>query len=450
MLAISTVVREHIIDLRRVLIVDGGYIGLEMAESFRHRGANVTLVEKLPRLLPSMSAVIGDMVVAELQAAGVDIRTGRGLAQVAAAGGTLESGEMIPADLVLLAIGVRPQVELAVHAGVPLGPTGAIAVPRKAGDWRRMNGNAPKRAKGGFATRAIHLGYDPADQFGALAPPVFMTSTYAFATAEEGEALFRGEHEGYVYGRTRNPTQALFEERIASLEGAEAGLAVASGMAAISSTLWTLLQSGDQVVIDHTLYGNSFALFMRGLTRFGVKVAVADFTDLDNVAASLAEGAPKLVFCESPGNPTLRIIDIAAVARMAHQAGALLIVDNTFATPVLQQPTLLGADLVLHSATKFIGGHGDLIAGVMMLGSKSIVENIGATAYATSPAPPSAPLDRLSLAARPEDAGAARGAALRVGAGGRRAAGAASRGQLRSSYPGLPSSPFSRSWRGVR
>ena len=184
-----------------------------------------------------------------------------------------------------------------------------------------MSKNASNRARGGFATRAIHLGNNPADQLGALTPPVFMTSTYAFATAEEGEALFRGEREGYVYGRTRNPTQALLEERMASLEGAEAGLAVASGMAAISSTLWSLLQSGDRVVIDHTLYGNSFALFMRGLTRFGVKVAVADFTDLDTVAASLAEGAPKLIFCESPGNPTLRIIDIASVARMAHQIG---------------------------------------------------------------------------------------------------------------------------------
>jgi methionine-gamma-lyase len=146
-------------------------------------------------------------------------------------------------------------------------------------------------------------------------------------------------------------------------------------MAAISSTLWTLLQSGDQVVIDHTLYGNSFALFMRGLTRFGVKVEATDFTDLDSLAATLARRPPKLVFCESPGNPTLRIIDIASVSRMAHQAGALSIVDNTFATPALQQPILLGADLVLHSATKFIGGHGDLIAGVVV-GAKSIVENI--------------------------------------------------------------------------
>jgi methionine-gamma-lyase len=129
------------------------------------------------------------------------------------------------------------------------------------------------------------------------------------------------------------------------------------------------------LVIDHTLYGNSFVLFVRGLPRFGVKVVVADFTDLDAVEAAIGLGAPKLVFFESPANPNLRIIDIAAVSRIAHQAGALAIVDNTFATPALQQPILLGADLVVHSATKFIGGHGDLIAGVVA-GPKSIVEMI--------------------------------------------------------------------------
>jgi len=230
-------------------------------------------------------------------------------------------------------------------------------------------------AGAGFATRAIHLGHDPADHLGALIPPVFMTSTYAFESAEEGEAIFRGERQGYVYGRTRNPTQALFEERIASLEGAEAGLAVASGMAAISSTLLSLLQTGDRVVIDHTLYGNTFALFVRGLPRFGVKVTPADFTDLDDVATAVARERPKLVFFESPGNPTLRIIDIAAVSEIARNAAALTIVDNTFATPVLQRPIVLGADLVVHSATKFIGGHGDLIAGVVA-GSKSLVEAI--------------------------------------------------------------------------
>lgn len=238
-----------------------------------------------------------------------------------------------------------------------------------------MRKDTSKRTRGGFATRAIHIGHKPADVSGALTPPVFMTSTYAFETAEAGEEIFRGEREGYVYGRTRNPTQALFEERIASLENAEAGLAVASGMAAISSTLWTLLQAGDRVVIDHTLYGNSFVLFVRGLTRFGVKVTVADFTDLDAVAAALAQSAPKLIFFESPANPNLRIIDIAEVGRMVHEAGVLLIVDNTFATPALQKPILLGADLVVHSATKFIGGHGDLIAGIVA-GPKDIVGTI--------------------------------------------------------------------------
>ncbi len=231
------------------------------------------------------------------------------------------------------------------------------------------------RLKGGFATRAIHTGHNPADHLGALTPPVFMTSTYAFETAEVGEQIFRGERQGYIYGRTRNPTQALLEECIAGLENAEAGLAVASGMAAISSTLWTLLQAGDEVVIDHTLYGNSFALFVRGLTRFGVDVAVADFTDLDAAAAAISKGAPKVVFFETPANPNLRIIDIAAIGLMAHEAGALLVVDNTFATPALQQPILLGADLVVHSATKFIGGHGDLIAGIVA-GPKETVEHI--------------------------------------------------------------------------
>ncbi|HUB65824.1 MAG TPA: aminotransferase class I/II-fold pyridoxal phosphate-dependent enzyme [Methylocella sp.] len=238
-----------------------------------------------------------------------------------------------------------------------------------------MKRDSTNRTKGGFATRAIHIGHKPADVSGALTPPIFMTSTYTFESAEAGEEIFRGEREGYVYGRTRNPTQALFEERIASLENAEAGLAAASGMAAISSALWTLLQAGDRVVIDHTLYGNSFVLFVRGLTRFGVKVTVADLTKLDAAALAIAQSAPKLVFFESPANPNLRIIDIAAISRMAHQAGALLIVDNTFATPALQQPLLLGADLVVHSATKFIGGHGDLIAGAVA-GRKEMIDSI--------------------------------------------------------------------------
>ncbi|WP_207479177.1 trans-sulfuration enzyme family protein [Arenibaculum pallidiluteum] len=226
----------------------------------------------------------------------------------------------------------------------------------------------------GLSTRAIHLGYDPASEHGALTAPVFMTSTYAFETVEDGAALFRGEREGYIYGRTRNPTQALLEARVADLEGAEAGLAVASGMAAISATLWTLLQAGDVVVIDSTLYGNSFALFMRGVTRFGVRVEVADFTDLDDVARAMAL-RPKLVHFETPANPNLRVVDIAAVSALAHDVGALVMVDNTFATPILQRPIEHGADLVVHSATKFLGGHGDLIAGVVV-GPRAILDRV--------------------------------------------------------------------------
>ncbi len=228
----------------------------------------------------------------------------------------------------------------------------------------------------GFATRAIHLGYDPASEHGALTPPVFMTSTYTFESIEEHRAIASGEKDGYVYGRTKNPTQAIFEARLADLEGAEAGLALASGMAAISATLWTLLSAGDRVVIDHTLYGNAFILFTTGLPRFGVSVDVVDLADPAALAEALKAG-PKLVYFETPANPNLRVIDIAAVAEAAHAAGAKVIVDNTFATPVLQRPLELGADLVLHSATKFIGGHGDLLAGVVV-GRRGDIDQIRA------------------------------------------------------------------------
>jgi len=227
----------------------------------------------------------------------------------------------------------------------------------------------------GFATRAIHAGDDQADYHGALIPPVFMTATYAFPTAEDGEALFRGERQGYVYGRTRNPTQALLESRLASLEGAEAGLALASGMAAIGTTMLSLLQAGDRVLINRTLYGNSFELFVRGLPRFRVETTTVDFTDLGAVEAALSERRPKLVFFETPSNPTLEVIDIAAVAALAKTAGALTVVDNTFATPALQRPIALGADLVAHSATKYLGGHGDLMAGAVV-GPASLIDAI--------------------------------------------------------------------------
>ena len=231
-----------------------------------------------------------------------------------------------------------------------------------------------KLAREGISTRAIHLNYDPRSHQGALTPPVYMTSTYAFETAEEGAAIFAGERPGFVYGRTKNPTQQLLEERLASLEGLEAGVATASGMAAIAATMWTLLNAGDEVVIDKTLYGNTFAFFVRGLARFGVSVRVVDFTDLARVDDAFAR-SPKLAYFETPSNPDLRIIDIEAVCRSAKAHGVIVVVDNTFCSPVIQRPARFGADLVIHSATKYLGGHGDLLGGVV-LGSGEVIRQI--------------------------------------------------------------------------
>jgi methionine-gamma-lyase len=237
-----------------------------------------------------------------------------------------------------------------------------------------MSAAARRNSAPGFSTRAIHVGYDPSEAKGALTPPIYLTSTYAFESVEQAEELFSGQREGYIYGRTKNPTQTILEQRIASLEGAEAAVAVASGMGAISATLWTLVGSGDHVVIDRILYGNTFALFTKGLTRFGVKVTIADFTQLQAVAEAVTPDTT-LVFFETPANPNLRVVDIAAVAAIARKVGALTVVDNTFATPALQRPIEHGADLVVHSATKYLGGHGDLIAG-LVTGSAILVNRI--------------------------------------------------------------------------
>jgi methionine-gamma-lyase len=226
-----------------------------------------------------------------------------------------------------------------------------------------MSQASRRNAQPGFSTRAIHLGYEPASEKGALTPPIFMTSTYAFESAEAGGEMFRGEKPGYIYGRTRNPTQGLLEERMASLEGGEAGLALASGIGAISSLFWTLVQAGDEIVIDHTIYGSSFAFFTKGLTRFGVTVKLADLTRAETLEAALTPKT-KVVFFETPANPNLRVIDIARIAGIAHAVKALVVVDNTFASPALQRPIESGADVVVHSATKYLGGHGDLLGGV--------------------------------------------------------------------------------------
>ena len=230
--------------------------------------------------------------------------------------------------------------------------------------------NSPK----GFATRAIHHGYEPRDHLGALTPPLHLTSTFTFETAEQGGEIFAGEREGYIYSRTNNPTTNLLEARLATLEGAEAGLALASGMGAISAVMWTLLAPGDEVIADQTLYGCTFSFLNHGLAKFGVKITHVDLTDPANLRAALTD-ATKVVYFETPANPNMRLVDIQAVSSIAHAAGARVVVDNTYATPYITRPIELGADLVVHSATKYLGGHGDLIAG-MAAGPQELIDEI--------------------------------------------------------------------------
>jgi len=226
----------------------------------------------------------------------------------------------------------------------------------------------------GFATRAIHHGYHAQDEQGALAPPLHLASTFTFETAEHGAALFAGERQGHFYSRISNPTTDLLERRIAALESAEAGLATSSGMGAITSTLWTLLAPGDEIITDDTLYGCTFAFLNQGLTKFGVTVTHVDMTNPENLAAVISEKT-KVVYFETPANPNMRLIDIARIAKIAKTVGAKTIVDNTYATPMITRPIERGADIVIHSATKYLGGHGDLVAG-LVAGRADMIQEI--------------------------------------------------------------------------
>jgi len=226
----------------------------------------------------------------------------------------------------------------------------------------------------GFATRAIHHAYDPLEYDGALIPPVFMTSTYAFRDVAEGQRRFQGEEPGYIYSRVGNPTVSVLEARLANLEGGEAALATSSGMGAITSALWTLVKAGDAIVADKTLYGCTYAYLHHGLTRLGIEIQFADLTDPREIEGAMTPNT-RIVFFETPANPNMRVIDIAAVSDLARRHGALTVVDNTYCTPYLQRPLELGADLVVHSATKYLGGHGDLIAGAVV-GGREMIEQI--------------------------------------------------------------------------
>lgn len=221
--------------------------------------------------------------------------------------------------------------------------------------------NRPNNRQG-FQTRAIHHAYNPADHHGAVAPPIYMTSTYAFESVADAEAT--AEVGGATYAREHNPTSALLEARIADLEGTDACVVVGSGMAAVGTLMLSLLSQGDRVVVHSTLYSNTFAMAHDGLPRFGIEVVPVDLSDPANLDAALTPNT-KLVYFETPVNPTAQTLDIAAIAARAHSIGAKVVVDSTFASPALQRPVEHGADLVLHSLTKYINGHGDMLGGAV-------------------------------------------------------------------------------------
>nr|ELR5110717.1 methionine gamma-lyase [Providencia rettgeri] len=218
--------------------------------------------------------------------------------------------------------------------------------------------------KSSFDTRAIHSHYDANQHLGSLAAPIYQTSTYVFKSVEEGGAYFSGEKEGYIYTRINNPTLTLLENRIASLEEAEAAVVFSSGMGAITATFWTLFNPGDELLVDLTVYGCTYAFFHHGLARFGVKVRHIDMSDPNNVAKAITDKT-RIIFFESPANPNMRLVDIAAVSEIAHRKKVLVAVDNTYCTPYIQKPITLGADIVIHSLTKYMNGHGDAMGGAI-------------------------------------------------------------------------------------
>ena len=211
--------------------------------------------------------------------------------------------------------------------------------------------------RGEFETRAVHAGQPPDPQTGAVMTPVYLTSTYAQRAPAEPIG-------GYEYSRTHNPTRTALERNLASLEGGTWGLAFASGLAATNALL-DRLQPGDQVLAGNDLYGGTYRLFTRVFERFGLQFSFVDTAHLDDLRAALTPKT-RYVFVETPSNPLLRITDLAGAAELAHGVGARLVVDNTFATPYLQRPLELGADLVLHSLTKYLGGHSDVVAGALV------------------------------------------------------------------------------------
>ncbi len=234
-------------------------------------------------------------------------------------------------------------------------------------------------------TNAIHAGRIDDKQFGSLATPLYQTSTFIFDNAQQGGDRFAGESEGYIYTRLGNPTTRQLEQRVAAMECMDDAAATATGMAAVSAALLTNLQAGDHLISSKAVYGCSFALMSHMLKKFAIEVTFVDMTEPENIKTAIKENT-KLIFLETPINPNLVVLDLEKICAIAKEHKLLSIVDNTFLTPVLQQPAKFGADIVVHSATKYLNGHGDVVAGIVCASFEMIndikmttLKDIGAT-----------------------------------------------------------------------
>jgi methionine-gamma-lyase len=228
----------------------------------------------------------------------------------------------------------------------------------------------------GFNTKLVHAGI-PEDALGSVTTPIYQTSTFAFRNAKQGADRFAGAADGYIYTRIGNPTTVALEQNVAQLENGFGATATASGMGAVSTAYMALLDRGDHVVSTASVYGPSRVLMEKHMSRFGVESTFVDTSNLDNLRRAIRPGT-KLVYVESPSNPSMLVTDLRAAAEIAHGAGALLVVDNTFASPYLQKPLDLGADVVLHSITKFINGHADVVGGILVAATEALHKKLRA------------------------------------------------------------------------
>jgi cystathionine gamma-synthase len=231
------------------------------------------------------------------------------------------------------------------------------------------SGASESSQKSGFETRAIHAGYEPDEATGAVIPPIYATSTYK----QDGVGGMRG---GYEYSRSANPTRTALELNMAALEEGERGFAFASGLAAEHTLINALCRPGGHVVVPDDAYGGTYRLFAKVEQPWGLNHTSAKVSDVDAVRAAIRAGETTMVWVETPTNPLLNIADIEALASVAHDAGALLVVDNTFASPYLQQPLTLGADVVVHSTTKYCGGHSDVVGGALVVRDLDLAEKL--------------------------------------------------------------------------